>query len=904
MIESPHARSVEEVIALLETSEHGLSLGASQKRRHRYGLNLLPKESTPGLPLIILRQFLSPLVYILLFAAVVSLALDHLFDALFIAGVLLINATIGAVQEHSAEKSAKSLQSMVRTVANVLRDGEPLQVDSRELVPGDIVSLGSGSRVPADIRLISARGLEVDESLLTGESQAVSKRAEGILSSETGVADRLNMVFSGSMVLSGRAHGVVVATGAETEIGRIAYSIRGVESAKPPLLLRMERFTRVIALAVGVIALFLVASQLVMGRPLDEIFMLAVAFAVSTIPEGLPVAITVALAIGSTRMSRRNVVARRLYAVEALGSCTFIASDKTGTLTMNEMAAEAVIIPGEEPWKIVDSDHSPGGMAVEGRADLSPSERELLVTLSTSIVLNNEAYLEIRDNSWVQHGDEVDIALQILAHKAGVVRHQMLSDYPLIEDIPFEPEHRFSASLHQHGSDQIIYVKGALETLLPMCRHMALIDGEEEIDPGLVQKQEEALARKGYRILATARGIRPQGVDSPLAVIDLSGLTLLGMVGMIDPLRGEVKGSIESCRLAGIEVSMVTGDHPVTALAIARELGMAESEDQVITGLQLKHAEEEEGEVAVDRLTRDSRVFARVDPAQKVLITRSLIRNGHFVAVTGDGANDAPALNAANVGVSMGRQGTDIARESSDMILVDDNFTSIVSGVEEGRVAYANVRKVIYLLISTGAAEVVLFFLALFTGTPLPLLPAQLLWLNLVTNGIQDVALAFEPAEGDEMERPPRSPQESIFNRMMVEQVLVSGLMMGITAFILYWNLTHTVGMDTDSARNSTLLLMVLFENVHVFNCRSENRSIFNNPPLRNPLLLAGTVAAQLVHIGAMYVPWLQKVLGVHPVSFSHWLQLLGIALLLVLVMEIQKRIRAQRSASGSLAAI
>ncbi len=901
MIESPHARSAEEVITTLETSQHGLGRDEVERRRQRHGLNLLPREPRPGLGAIFLRQFLSPLIYVLLFAAVVSFALGHLLDALFIAGVLLINAAIGTVQEQSAEKSAGSLRAMVRTVANVLRDGEPLEVDSRELVPGDIVFLGSGSRVPADIRLISARGLEVDESQLTGESLAVSKDAEALHPAETAVGDRLNMVFGGSMVMSGRCHGVVVATGAESEMGRIAGSLGAVESAKPPLLLRMEKFTRAIALVVGVIALLLVASELVMGRPLHDIFMLAVAFAVSTIPEGLPVAITVALAIGSNRMSRRSVVARRLHAVEALGSCTFIASDKTGTLTMNEMAARVVAVPGAEPWSVIDGDLAAGGVVVEGGGALSPSERALLVTLSTSIALNNEAYLGMRDGKWVQHGDAVDIALQVLAHKVGVVRQDIMGDYPLIEDIPFEPENRFSAALHHHGGEEVIYVKGALEALLPMCDHMASVDGERVLDPELIQGQADGLARKGYRILATACGVRRAGVDGLFTVMDLNGLTLLGMVGMIDPLRREARDSIESCRHAGIEVSMVTGDHPVTALAIARELGMAESEDQVITGFQLRQAEEE-GEAAVDRLTRNVRVFARVDPAQKVVITRSLIRNGHFVAVTGDGANDAPALNAANVGVSMGRQGTDVARESSDMILVDDNFTSIVSGVEEGRVAYANVRKVIYLLISTGAAEVVLFFLALFSGVPLPLLPAQLLWLNLVTNGIQDVALAFEPAEGDEMERPPRSPQEPIFNRAMVEQVLVSGLMMGITAFVLYWNLTHALGMDTDSARNSTLLLMVLFENVHVFNCRSENRSLFSDSPLRNPLLLFGTALAQLIHIGAMYIPWLQVVLDVHPVSFGHWLQLLGIALLLVLVMEIQKRIRARRTGGGRLA--
>ncbi|MBC8519398.1 MAG: HAD-IC family P-type ATPase [Gammaproteobacteria bacterium] len=893
-VDSPHARSVDELLEMLDASVHGLDQNEVQRRRLEYGLNTLPQPPKPGIMAIFIRQFFSPLIYVLLFAALVSLSLGHYLDAIFIAAVLLINATIGTVQEHSAEKSAKALRSMVRTVANVLREGEPLELDSEELLPGDIVFLGSGNRVPADIRLISAKGVEVDESLLTGESLAVAKSSEGAYALDSAVGDRLNMLFSGSIIVRGRCHGLVVATGEQTEIGKIAGSLSATESAKPPLLLRMEDFTRVIALVFGVIALLLIVVELVLGAPFQEVFLLAVALAVSVIPEGLPVAITVALAIGANRMAKRNVVVRRLYAVEALGSCTFIASDKTGTLTVNEMAVAMVALPGGELLRI------------DGRENLQDhlpvSQQQQLGALARSVALNNEAYLGMRNGKWVHHGDAVDVALQIFAYRAGVIRQDAMSEYPLVEDIPFESENRFSASLHQHGDRELVFVKGALEALLPMCAGMALADGKMEIDEKVVLAQSEQLAREGYRILAVAGGVRQIADGSPFTVMDLEGLTFLGLVGMIDPLRQEVKGAIESCRHAGIDVSMVTGDHPVTALAIARELGMAESEQQVVTGYQLRQAEED-GEAAVDRLTRDTRVFARVDPSQKVVITRSLIRNGHFIAMTGDGANDAPALNAANVGVSMGVQGTDVARESSDMILVDDNFTSIVSGIEEGRVAYANVRKVIFLLISTGAAEVVLFFLALMAGVALPLLPAQLLWLNLVTNGIQDVALAFEPAEGDEMRRPPRSPEEPIFNRLMVERIIVSSLMMGVTAFILYWNLTHVLGMDIDAARNSTLLLMVLFENVHVFNCRSESRSIFQLSPLRNPLLLFGTVLAQLIHIGAMYVPWLQRVLGVQPISFEHWLQLLGIALLLMVVMEIQKKINRHHPGNGPLLA-
>jgi magnesium-transporting ATPase (P-type) len=412
------------------------------------------------------------------------------------------------------------------------------------------------------------------------------------------------------------------------------------------------------------------------------------------------------------------------------------------------------------------------------------------------------------------------------------------------------------------------------------------LPGEDvAIDRSKLEQQANELACQGYRVLAIATSDNEPPVDEEFGEQHMHGLTMLGLVGMIDPLRSESKDAVEKCHSAGIEVAMVTGDHPATALAIARELGLAQHKDQIVTGPQLRSAS---GEAEIDQMTRGAYVFARVEPSQKLDIVHSLQRNGHFVAVSGDGANDAPALRAAHVGVAMGRSGTDVARETADIIITDDNFCSIVSGVEEGRISYANVRKVIFLLISTGAAELVLFTLALFTGLPLPLLAVQLLWLNLVTNGIQDVALAFEPGEGDELRHPPRSPKESIFNRLMIERVISSALVIGIVAFMLFKTLLEW-GYSVEEARNSTLLLMVLFENVHVFNCRSETLSIFRHNPLRNRILLFGTMVAQLVHIGAMYTPWLNEVLGIEPVSIEHWLDLLLLALTVTAVMEIHK---------------
>jgi P-type Ca2+ transporter type 2C len=462
------------------------------------------------------------------------------------------------------------------------------------------------------------------------------------------------------------------------------------------------------------------------------------------------------------------------------------------------------------------------------------------------------------------------------------------TELPELGSIPFESERLFTASLNQDNYKSLAFVKGAVERLLPMCSAMALPGQELALDEQAVLEHSNALAKQGYRVMALAEGEIALKSDQVFSEEHLSGLTLLGLVAMIDPLRSEASSAIAMCRDAGVRVAMVTGDHPETALTIARELKLVEDEEQIVTGPQLGQTS---NDAELDALTRDARVFARVDPQQKLDIVRSLQRNGHFVAVSGDGANDAPALRAAHVGVAMGESGTDVARETASIVITDDNFASIVAGIREGRIAYANVRKVVFLLISTGVAELVLFTLALLTGLPLPLLAVQLLWLNLVTNGIQDVALAFEPGEGHELTRPPRPPGEPIFDRLMIERVVVSAIVIGSVAYLVFqWLLIR--GFSLDEARNGTMLLMVLFENLHVFNCRSEIRSIFKHNPLANPILLFGTAAAQLIHIGAMYTPWLSDVLHIQPVIFEHWLELLGFAFTVVVAMELHKLFR------------
>ena len=888
LMSTPHAFPGDEILVAHHSSKHGLTHAEASTRLEQNGPNSLPETKPAGIGMVFLHQFASPLIYVLIIAAFLSVIIQEWSDAGFIAAVLVINGMIGTIQEYSAQRAATALRSLVSTRCLVLRDADSYEIDAEDLVTGDIILLESGDKIPADVRLLASHDLEVDESLLTGESTAVLKDADLVLETDTILADRRNMLFAGSLVERGRGRGVVVNTALDTELGHIAESVLAKPPTKAPLLIRMEKFTHRVAIIVAVAAIIMAAISLSRGMPLSEIFLLAVALAVSVIPEGLPVALTVALAIGMRRMARRNVIIRKLIAVESLGSCTFIATDKTGTLTVNQLTARSIALPNSEPWNVTGSGIEPEGGINTPQGKLDDNEKALLDRLCQTAVLANEGFLSHRGDGWVHHGDAVDIALLVMAHKASTTKAETVNACPEIATIPFESERLFSASLNEVNNKQCAFVKGALERLLPMCSTMAALKGDAVLNSQLLEDQARELASQGYRVIALASGEIKLGEGEVFSEEHLNGLTLTGLIGMIDPLRPEAKAAIAKCQKAGIEVAMITGDHPVTAMAIAKELDLIKRSDQIITGPELKHFAEDG---TMDELIREARVFARVEPQQKLEIVQSLQRNGHFVAVSGDGANDAPALRAAHVGVAMGKSGTDVARETADLIIADDNFSSIVAGVEEGRIAYGNVRKVIFLLISTGMAELVLFALALLTGLPLPLLAVHLLWLNLVTNGIQDVALAFEPGEGNELNRPPRSPRDPIFNRIMIERVVISALAIGIVAFFLFqWLLNQ--GYTVDEARNGTLLLMVLFENIHVFNCRSETRSVFQHNPLLNPILLFGTAAAQLIHIGAMYTPWISDVLHIQPVSPQHWLQLLGLAFTVLVIMELHKLVR------------
>lgn len=865
-------------------SDNGLTTEEAESRLAQYGPNLLPEPKAPSFAVVFLRQFRSPLIYILLLAAALSLVISNTKDAIFIGIVLLLNGVIGSVQEYSAGRAALALRKLEQPRAAAIRDGQLREVEARLLVPGDFVLLEAGGRVPADLVLIEASDLLCDESLLTGESLPSRK----IASSSTPVEDaRTARAFAGTLVTRGRATGVVTKTGPSTEIGAIAAEIGKVSASQPPLMIRLARFSNTVAWTVGLTSLVLVAVGLMRGLAWTDLLLMSVGLAVSAIPEGLPIAISIALAISMRRMAKRNVVVRRMPAVEALGSCTMIATDKTGTLTLNELTVTEIRLPDGTD------------LALDTGTDLEISEiravgmnaaaaRRRASRLLRAASLPNEGSLVKDGNGWRGVGDTVDVALLTAARKAGLAQHKMTEDYPLIARIPYEPDLKYAASFHRgEGEGVRVFAKGAAEMLIGMAERMDMGEQVEAIDRDALLAQKEDMAARGLRVLAFAEGeIRGYG-DGSLGHHHLVDLVFLGFAGMQDPIRAEVPAAIRECRSAGVEVAMITGDDPKTAAAIAAQACFDFQPSQITTGDAVREAEAA-GPERLDELTRRARIYARVVPAQKLAIVLSMARNGHFVAVTGDGVNDAPALKHAHVGVAMGMKGTEVAKESADIVVADDNFASIVHGIQEGRTAYSNIRKVILMLAATGAAELLLFLLAIPIGLPMPLLPVQLLWLNLVTNGIQDVALAGEGPEGDELKRPPRRPQEPIFDRLMVRRIVLSTLIIGGGGFALFhWLLSQ--GYPIPEARNLLLLLFVMFENVQTFTCRSERRSLFSQPLLGNPLLLTSVVAAQAVHIGAMHIPWFRDVLNLAPISLAEWTLTLLAAALLLLVVEIDK---------------
>lgn len=869
-------QSTEEVASALAASPNGLSVQEAAERRKQYGPNTLPPPKTKNVWVIFLSQFLSPLIYVLIGAAILSAIARETSDAIFITAIIVINAVLGTWQEWQAENSAAALKSLVTIKARIKRDGKVLEVDATEIVPGDVVLLESGVKVPADLRLAESRELSIEEALLTGESQPVTKTIEPLTDKDPPLGDQTNMAFTATTVVKGRGWGYAVATATNTEIGHIAGSLSEGKAEKPPLIQRMDLFSRKISIAVLVVCVLLGIIGWYRGMPIMEILFLMIAVGVSAIPEGLPVALTVALSIGTRRMAKRNVIVRKLPAVEGLGSCTMIASDKTGTLTMDQQSVKKIVLSGGLSFTVTGEGYDGDGSIKDDKEQDITELPEALHAFMQAAVLSNEGVLRKNQDGWEHTGDAMDVALLAMVYKAKQSPDTIKKEVEMAHMVPYESENKFSGVYYKQNGELWFAMKGALEIVI---KKLSAEDQQK------AHEESEKMAADGYRVLSFARGKVSNTELDKLPVLQWAGLA-----GLIDPLRPEAIQAVQECQEAGVSVVMITGDHPATALFIAKELGLAENKDEVITGKELGSLEQQQAK-AFDEQLKNKKVYARVAPLQKKRIVESMKQQGHFVAVTGDGANDAPALKTAHIGIAMG-SGTDLAKETASIIVTDNNFASITAGVEEGRFTYENLRKIIYLLISTGVAEILLVAIPLLMGLPIPFLAVQLLWLNLVTNGIQEIALAFEKGDMAVMKKPPRKPDESIFDSLMLQEVFISAVVMTIITFGAWYYLVEIQGMEAKHARTDVMMLMVLLQNFHVLNCRSETRSIFSIPISNNKLIVVGVLLAQGVHILAAYIPGLNSTLQLEPVRLNEWLVLLGLACSIVLVMELFKLIK------------
>ena len=879
-----HTLPVPDVEDWLRTSRHGLSIDEAAARLEHFGPNEIEEEPPPTAIAVFARQFKSPLIAILVVAAVVTALLDEWIDTWVITAVLLLNAIIGFAQERRAEESVRALQSLAAPQARVIRNGHERHIEGRDLVPGDLVLLESGARVPADLRLTHVNALRIDESLLTGESLPVTKQAEPLDDEDTPLADRKPMVYAGSVVTSGRGRGYVTATGATSQLGAIANLMRGEASPDSPLQVRMARLAHLIGIiVVGAAVVSFLIGVLADQEPSD-MFRFAVALAVSAIPEGLPVVLTITLAVGVRRMAQRRALVRRLAAVETLGSTTVIGSDKTGTLTENRMTVQT-IWAGTDWWTI---DGSPTSTSL--MADTGPLRRVLLVG-----VLANEAELYIEDGTEHTAGDPTEAALLVAAARCGLEPILARDRYETIAEIPFESERGYSATIGTFEGKTAMFVKGAPERIVGMSSRMLGPDGVEDIDPEAVLAAADRMASDGLRVLAMAdmevEDPDPSRVET---LIGTGGLTLLGLQGMLDPPRAGVAEAVEGCRHSGIRPLMITGDHAATALAIAERLGIADHGSEALTGGDIDELSDADLAEAVTRVS----VFARMTPEHKLRIVQTLRGLGEVVAVTGDGVNDAPSLRAADIGIAMGRDGTDVAREASDMVLIDDNFASIYAAVHEGRVTFDNVRKVTFFLLSTGAAEIVALTSGLLLGWPLILLPTQILWLNLVTNGVQDVAMAFEPAEPGILDRPPRPVKEGVISRLLWKRTLIVGIVMALGTLAMFrWE--YDSSGSVEAARTAALTTMVLFQAFHIGNVRSERISAFRTPVFSNRFLIVAVIVALGIHAIALYLPFTQFILTVEPIGIDAWLRSIAVASTVIVAGEIHKAWERRRGAKA-----
>ena len=853
-------KSIDEIIKELNSNLDGLSSKEAKARLEKNGINMLPGNKRDSIFKIFVGELMSPIEIVLIITVIISFFIGETIDALVIFFIILVDVLMGTYQENKALKSAEALSKMIKTKAKVLRNGEEVEIDSEELVVGDIILVDSGTKITSDARIIECSNLQVDESALTGESLAEAKSSE-VLVGEIPLGDRKNMLFAGTNVMTGRAKAIVVATALNMEIGKIASTVAETKDEKSPLTIRMEKFTKQISILILVIALISGMLLYIKGYEMNAIFLSVVALAVSAMPEGLSLALTMALTIASNRMSKKNVIVKKLNSVESLGSCTVIASDKTGTLTVNEQTARKIVLKDGSTYNVSGTGyHSNGRVTAVGDASLDAVKN--IIELSA---LNNEASFEEDSKGSHYLGDSIDIAFLVLKEKM-----DLKSTLTKKEVVPYESEKQYSAVFYEKNGKLRCTVKGSLEKVMSFSEKKALYN-----------EQNENLSKEGYRVIAVVDG-EVKGTTEK----DIKNLEFVGMVAFIDPVREEAIHSILECHKAGIKVVMITGDHPLTAFSIAKDLNLATNYEQVVTGIKIDEAYKK-GEAYFDKFIKDKTVFSRVTPLDKLHIVDSYKRMGEFVAVTGDGVNDAPAIKAANIGIAMG-SGTDVAKDTASMIITDDNFKSIVAGVKEGRIAYANIRKITLFLLSCGMAEVLFYLLSVGFNYDLPLLAIQLLWINVVTDGLQDMALSFETASTDVMKEKPRSTKESLFNKDLMLEVAIFGGTIGLMVFST-WKFLMDRNVELLLARSMVMTLMVFIQNIHVLNCRSEKNSVFATSLLTNKFVIYTIIGSILLQFIVMETPTFANLLNVTTLSIPNIAIIFTISLVIIIVAEIYK---------------
>ena len=865
-----YSMTIDEVFKRFQVDESGLSTREATKRINKYGKNELPKKERDIIFKIFFMEILDPIVLLLIVAIIASLVVGEVVDALAIVFIVLVDLIIGTYEENKANTTVEALASLVPEKVKVDRDGKEVLIDSKDLTIGDYIYLESGDKISADLRLVEAHNFTVDESILTGESITVEKNSKMLANKEMAITSQTNMVFAGTSVVTGRARAIVVGVGLNTEIGKIANTLNETVEEKSPLTIRVDKFSKQISILIGILSIILAILLFSKGLPFQEVLVSVIALAVSAMPEGLPLALTMALTIASNKMAKRKVVAKKLNYVESLGSCTVIASDKTGTLTVNEQTAKKIVLPNDMEYEVSGSGYSVNGEVVGKKLSYAKEIAKLGV-------INNEAKFSKTE----QIGDSIDIAFLVLGEKMKT----KVNDIEILETIPYESENKYSAVFYKKGEDTYCTIKGSLEVVMSFCKKINL---RNEFTPKKIEEQNEALSSDGYRVIAIADGKISE--KNEYTEKDIKDLTFMGLVGFIDPIRKEAVTAINRCRGAGIKVLMITGDHPLTAFKIAKDLKLTNTYDEVTTGTEVEEYLKK-GDKAFDEFVKSKKIFTRVTPMEKLKIVESLKRQGEFVAVTGDGVNDAPALKVANIGIAMG-SGTDIAKETAKMIVIDDNFRSIVNGVLEGRVAYANIRKITYFLISCGLAEVLFFALAIAFNMPMPLVAIQLLWLNVVTDGIQDIALSFEKAEADIMNKEPRDPKENLFDRCLLEEIIISGVFIGLIVFGLWYYLLNVVQMEVGAARGYTMALMIIIQNIHAFNCRSEDKSSFTISIASNPIFAVGVLGSMILGVAVLEVDFLSMFLKTSHVPLIHLLELVLFGFTILVVMEIYKKVK------------